>query len=72
MKEDSDIMKMSEPNRLTRLMVDKACCCIISAFVILIAISIIVAMLGWLTPSVPNNRDYLVWGDQYVNNFDKS
>lgn len=69
---DSELMKMSEPNRLTRLMVDRACCCISSAVVLLIVISGLVAALGWLTPSDPNNRDYLVWGDKYVTNFDKS
>ena len=63
---------MSEPNRLTKFMVDKSCCFFFSALALLLLISVVVAVLGWLNPSPPNNRDYLVWGDPYVTNLDKS
>lgn len=70
--EQSEIMKMSEPNRLTRFMVDRACCFLLSAVFLLLLMAIAVALLGMLNPSDPNTRDYLVWGDKYVTNFDKT
>ena len=63
---------MSEPIPLTNFMVNRPCCIIISGFVIMLAISIFVFAMGWLLPNDPNDRDYMVWGDEYVNNFDKS
>ena len=53
-------------------MVNYPCCVVSVSFLIMIAISIFVFMMGWLLPSVPHSRDYLVWGDKYVTDFDKS
>ena len=70
--EEKELYRLSEPIPLTNFMVNRPCCIIISGFVIMLAISIFVFAMGWLLPNDPNDRDYMVWGDEYVNNFDKS
>ena len=34
--------------------------------------TIVAVMAGLMNPSDQSNRDYLVWGDPYVNNLDKT
>ena len=38
----------------------------------MILMSIFVYAMGWLLPDTPNDREFMVWGDPYVNNMDKS
>lgn len=70
--EEKELYKLSEPIPLTKLMVNYPCCVISVSFLIMLAISAFVFQMGWLLPGNPHNRDYLVWGDKYVNDFDKS
>ena len=70
--EEKELYKLSEPIPLTNWMVNRPCCMIITGFTVMLAISIFVFSMGWLLPNDPNDRDYMVWGDEYVNNFDKS
>lgn len=42
------------------------------SFLVMVVISVFVFNMGWLMPNNPNDRDYLVWGDKYVNDSDKS
>ena len=53
-------------------MVKRPCCMIIVSYIIMIGISIFVFNMGWLMPNNPNDRDYLVWGNKYVSDYDKS
>ena len=55
----------------TDLMVRRPVCVILVGYAIMVVISAIVAYFGWLVPNKPHDRDYLVWGDEYVTNFDK-
>jgi len=68
--EEKELMKLSEPTRLTNMMVNRPCCVVLISFAVMILISAFVAYMGWLQPNDPNDRDYLVWGDEYVTNFD--
>ena len=52
-------------------MVRRPVCVILVGYAIMVVISAIVAYFGWLVPNKPHDRDYLVWGDEYVTNFDK-
>lgn len=65
-------MKQSEPMRLTNIMVERPVTVVIASYVCMILLAVIVAGLGWLTPSESTNRDFLVWGNDYVNDYDKS
>ena len=69
---EKEILRLSESNRLTKLMVDRPVCMITVSFVVMISISVFVFFMGWLLPNNPHDRDYLVWGDPYVADFDKS
>lgn len=68
--EEKELMKLSEPTRLTNMMVNRPCCVVLISFTIMILISAFVAFMGWLQPNDPNDRDYLVWGDEYVTKYD--
>ena len=35
-------------------------------------ITLVVANFGWLFPQDPSNRDFLVWGADVVNEYDKA
>lgn len=71
-EEEMALYKLSTPNRLTNNMVDRPCCMICVGFVIMLLISMFTFYMEWLTPNNPNDRDYMVWGDPYVTNMDKS
>lgn len=64
--------RLSEPNCLTSFMVKRPCCMISVSFLVMVVISVFVFNMGWLMPNNQNDRDYLVWGDKYVNDSDKS
>ena len=64
--------KLSEPNCLTKLFVNKPCWVILIGFAIMFVITGVVGAAGWLLPNDPLDRDYMVWEDKYVNDFDKS
>lgn len=63
---------LSEPNCLTKLFVNKPCCVILVGFLIMFLITGVVGAAGWLLPNDPLDRDYMVWDDKFVNDFDKS
>jgi len=62
----------SKPTCLTNLMVDRPCTVILTSYAFLLAISVFVFFMGWLEPDLPHDRDFLVWGDPFVNNLDKT
>ena len=66
------IYKLSTPIPLTNLMLERPCCIILSGFFIMLLITVFVTYMGWLEPTEPYSRDYLVWGDEYVNTYDKT
>ena len=70
--EDEQLMEFSKPTCLTNLMVRRPCTIIITGYVFMLAISVLVAFMGWLEPNLPHDRDFLVWGDPYVSNMDKT
>ena len=69
---NEEIRKLSEPNCLTRLMVNRPCLLISISYILMIGVSAFVFYMGWLMPNNPNDRDYLVWGDKYVTDHDMS
>mmetsp|Transcript_3343 Transcript_3343/g.3904 ORF Transcript_3343/g.3904 Transcript_3343/m.3904 type:complete len:157 (-) Transcript_3343:2679-3149(-) len=71
-EEEKELYRLSEPIPITNLMVNYPCCVIVSSFLVMITISIFVFYMGWLLPNNPHDRDYLVWGDKYVNDYDKT
>ena len=70
--EQKELYKLSEPIPLTNIMVNRPVCMILVSFTIMIVISGFVAYMGWLMPDDPHDRDYFVWDDKYVNDYDKS
>jgi len=70
--EEKELYKLSEPIPLTNIMVNRPLCMVLVAFTTMIVISGFVAYMGWLQPDEMHDRDYFVWGDEYVNNYDKS
>ena len=63
---------LSSPIPLTNLFVNRPCCVILFGFAIMFAITVVAGYFGWLLPNDPNERDYFVWDDKYVKEFDKS
>ena len=53
-------------------MVDRPRTFILSGFTLMIIIAGFVAAMGWIIPNDPHDRDYMVWGDPYVTEWDKS
>ena len=70
--EERELYSLSEPIPLTNLMVERSVPMCIINFAILIALSALVYFMDWMIPINPHERDYLVWGDKYVNDYDKS
>lgn len=70
--EERELYRLSEPIPLTNLMVNRSCCVINISILIMILISVFVVWMGWLIPNNPHDRDLLVWGDKYMNDYDKS
>lgn len=70
--EERAIWELSEPIPVTDLMVRRPCCFLSVGFLILFIISAFSAAMGWLIPQDPYERDYFVWGDKYVNAYDKT
>lgn len=70
--EERAIYELSSPTLLTNLMVQRPCCFILTGFAILLFISAFSAAMGWLIPQDPHEREFFVWGDPYVNNYDKT
>lgn len=56
---------------LTSLFVDKPLCVLLVGFLILFILSAISVAAGYFDLTPPNNRDYLVWDDQKVIDWDK-
>ena len=70
--EERALYKLSTPIPLTNLMVNRPCCMILVGLVIMFLISFLTFYLDYLTATKISDRDYMVWGDPYVTNFDKS
>ena len=70
--EEKILYKLSEPIPLTNLMVNRPCCMILSGFILMLIISAFTFYMEWLNPNDPTDRDFMVWGDHYVTNMDKS
>ena len=67
-----EVEELAKPNWLTNWFVRCPCLCIVIGFVIMFLFSIVAVGGGLMEPSEQSDRGYLVWGDPYVNNFDKS
>lgn len=65
-------LKLSEPNCLTKLFVNRPCTVLLVGFALMFVITGVVAYAGWLELNDPLDREYMVWEDKYVNDFDKS
>lgn len=70
--EERAVYELSTPIPLTDFMVRRPFCFLFSGFAILLLISSFAAAMGYLLPVDPHERDYFVWGDPYVNNYDKT
>ena len=70
--QEKALYNLSTPIPLTNLMLKRPCCMICSGYIIMFIISFFVFSMGWLLPSNQTDRDYMVWGDPYVNNMDKT
>ena len=62
--------ELSEPIFLTNAMVNCPVILIVIAFGFMLLISVVVISFDWLMPQSPSNRDFLVWGDPVVNEYD--
>ena len=71
-EEEQYLLEMSQPNCLTNVMVNRPCLVICLSFALMLLISVGVSYMGWMNPDNPTDRDYMVWGDPHVTNFDKS
>ena len=63
---------LSEPMKMTDHMLNWPCCTIITGYILMLVASVFVFEMGWLTPNNPDDRDFMVWGNPYLNNFDKT
>lgn len=63
---------MSEPSSLTNIMVNAPVCLLTIAIIIMVLITSFVANLGWVLPGDTSSRDFLVWGAEVVNQYDKA
>ena len=70
--EEKALYKLSTPIPLTNLMLKRPCCMILSGFTLMLLISAFTFYMDWMTPNDPSDRDFMVWGDPYVINMDKS
>ena len=53
-------------------MVRRPCLVMAIGYGIMLAISIFVFQMGWLMPNELNDREYMIWGNEYVNDLDKT
>lgn len=60
-----------QPNCLTSNFVDRPCCVLSIGFLTLFLISVVAQMGEMFTQSDGHNRDYLIWTDQKVIDYDK-
>ena len=67
-----EVESLAKPFWLTNWYVRCPCLCIVIGFLIMIIISFITVSAGLMDASKDSDRGYLVWGDPYVNNFDKT
>ena len=70
--EEKALYKLSTPIPLTNLMANRPCCMILSGFTLMLLISVFSFYMEWMTPNDPSDRHFMVWGDPYVTNMDKS
>ena len=68
---EKHVYDLSKPFCLTNIMVNQPVCCICFALLIMVAISGITFLYDWVLPNDSNQRDFLVWGSDVVNDFDK-
>ena len=64
--------KLGEPMCLTNLFVKRPCCVILTGFALMFVLSVVCFYFDFQVITPLHDRDYLVWGDKYTNNYDKS
>ena len=67
-----EVESLAKPFCLTNWYVRCPCLCVLIGFIFMTIISMVTVSAGLMDPSKESERGYLVWGDPYVNNFDKS
>lgn len=65
------LIKEGEPNWLTNQYVDRPCCVLTTGIILLFIISGASFALGYYDLNPQNNREYLVWTDSMVVDWDK-
>ena len=65
------LIEEGKPMKLTSLYVDRPFCFLVSGFIMLLMVSMFSSSQGYFELSSINNRDYLVWNSQEVNDWDK-
>ena len=68
----AEVEELAKPNWLTNWFVRCPCLCIVIGFVIMFLFTSVAVAGDLMSPSEQSDRGYLVWGDPYVNNFDKT
>ena len=63
-------MKEGEPMRITNLFVDRPITVLVTGIVVLFLITFISAALGYFDIAVQHNREFLVWSDDKVKDWD--
>ena len=53
-------------------MVNRPILVVYLSYLCLIILTVIVIESGWVNPSYPSDRDFVVWGNKYVTDYDKS
>ena len=71
-EEQKSVKKLSTPNCLTNAMVNRPCTMVCLGFLIMSVISTFVTFMDWMLPNAPNDRDFMVWGNPYTNEMDKT
>ena len=71
-EDEKELYKLSDPICLTNVMVRRPCLVMAIGYGIMLAISVFVLYMGWLMPNELNDREYLIWGNEYVNDRDKT
>ena len=71
-EEEKAIDRLSTPNCLTNAMVNRPCMMVCLGFLIMFIITVFVIAMDWMTPNNPNDRDFMVWGNPWTNDMDKT
>ena len=67
----NQLIKEGRPTRLTALFVDRPICVFATGFVLFLIIALVSSSQGYFELSELNNREYLVWDNHKVIDWDK-